>query len=49
MEGQQVQDNSIKRRAQEFIPEIPEIDYWTRLEASVTKLQEAVDQLKEEQ
>ena len=49
MEGQQVQDNSIKRRAQEFLPEISEIKYWTRLEASVTKLQEAVEQLKEEQ
>ena len=45
---EQVQDNSIKRRAQEFLPEIPKIDYWTRLEAFVTKLQEAMEQLKEE-
>ena len=49
MEGQQVQDDSIKRKAEEFLPEIPQIEYWERLEASVTKLQEAVDQLKEEQ
>ena len=49
MEGQQVQDNPIKRRAQEFLPKIPQIEYWERLEASVTKLQETVDQLKEEQ
>ena len=48
MEGQ-VQDNSIKRRAHEFLLEIPEIDYWTRLEASVAKLQEAMEQIKEEQ
>ena len=48
MEGQ-VQDDPIKRRAQEFLPEIPQIEYWERLEASVTKLQEAMEQLKEEQ
>ena len=47
MEGQ-MQDNSIKRRAQEFLPELPEIDYWIRLEASVAKLQEAMEQIKEE-
>lgn len=49
MEGQQVQDNPIKRKAQEFLPKIPQIEYWERLEASVTKLQEAIEQLKEEQ
>ena len=48
MEGQ-VQDNSIMRRAQEFLPEFPRIDYWTSLEASITKLQETMEQLKEEQ
>ena len=48
MEGQ-MQDNSIKRRAQEFLPEFLRIDYWTSLEASITKLQEAMEQLKEEQ
>ena len=49
MEGQQVQDDPIKRRAQEFLPEIPQFEYWGHLEASITKLQEAMDQLKEEQ
>ena len=49
MERQQVQDDPIKRKAEEFLPEIPQIEYWERLEVSVTKLQEAVDQLKEEQ
>ena len=48
MEGQ-MQDNSIKKRAQEFFPEFPEIDYWASLEASITKLQETMEQLKEEQ
>ena len=48
MEGQ-MQDNSIKRRAQEFLPEFPEIGYWASLEASITKLQETMEQLKEEQ
>ena len=31
LEGQQVQDESIKKRAQEFLPEIPQIEYWERL------------------
>ena len=48
MEGQ-MQDNSIKRRAHEFLPELPEFDYWARLEASVAKLQETMEQIKEEQ
>ena len=49
MDGPQVQDNLIKRMAHELLPEIPQFDYWAHLEASVTKLQEAVNQLKEEQ
>ena len=49
MKKQQAQDDPLKRRAQEFLPEIPQIEYWECHEASVTKLQEAMDQLKEEQ
>ena len=48
MEKQQLQDDPIKRRAQEFLPEIPQFEYWEHLEASVSKLQEAMDQIKEE-
>ena len=49
MNGPQIQDDPIKRGAHELLPEISQFDYWARLEASVTKLQEAVNQLKEEQ
>ena len=44
-----MQDDPIKRRAQEFLPELPQFEYWEHLEAYVTKLQETMDQLKEEQ
>ena len=47
MDGPQIQDNPTKRGAHELLPEIPQFDSWARLEASVTKLQEAVNQLKE--
>ena len=49
MDGPQVQDNLIKRRAHDLLPEISQFDYWARLEASVNKLQKSMDQLKEEQ
>ncbi|QHO38593.1 uncharacterized protein DS421_4g121750 [Arachis hypogaea] len=49
MEKQQLQDDPIKRRAHEFLLEIPQFEYWEHLEASVSKLQEAMDQIKEEQ
>ena len=44
-----MQDDPTKRRTQEFLPEVPQFEYWEQLEASVTKLQEFMDQIKEEQ
>ena len=49
MVRQQQQDDSAKRRAQEALPELPQFEYWGHLEASISKLQEAMDQIKEEQ
>ena len=46
---QQQQEDATKRRAQEALPELPQFEYWEQLEASISRLQEAMDQIKEEQ
>ena len=49
MEKQQAQDDPIKKKTQEFLPEIPQSEYWEYLETSVTKIQEAMEQIMKEQ
>ena len=49
MERQQAQEEHIKKRAQEFLPEIPQAEYWEYLETSVTKIQEAMEQIIKQQ
>ena len=49
MEKQQAQDDPIKKRAQEFLSEIPQSEYWEYLETSVTKIREAMEQIIKEQ
>ena len=48
MEKQQAQDDPIKKKTQEFLPEIPQSEYWEYLETSVTKMQEAMEQIIKE-
>ena len=48
-ERQQAQEDPIKKRAQEFLPEIPQAKYWEYLETSVTKIQEAMEQIIKQQ
>ena len=49
MERQQAQEDPIKKRAQEFLPEIPQAEYWEYLETSITKMQEAMEQIIKQQ
>ena len=49
MEKQQAQDDPTKKKTQEFLPEIPQSEYWEYLETSVPKIREAMEQIIKEQ
>nr|XP_025635990.1 pollen-specific leucine-rich repeat extensin-like protein 1 [Arachis hypogaea] len=49
MESTKIQEDHPKRKATEPLQEIPPIEYWDQLKASIIHLQSTLDQLREEQ